>query len=306
MPRDGHSRVDLFPRLQAGHHLEYQVSYHSEQLIKAETPAFAPAPARGGNLDITGLIQVDILSAQPQAQRAVIKVRTTFRLLETPSDQSPTGLEGPSKQAPVEESAKKFVDFAILPNGHIEKLAGLDQLSPEHQEVWQEWLSRFLLTATLPAESLRLQQKLTSQEPERSPSPIAGLQWLRESTYADDQACRPAEIDASGQTASETEAQKCAVILTTATLKQRSKETDTTPEDYKVRELRTSGSASGKNHIVTCVSLKTGLLVRANEESTQQMDVTISKTDGSNRVRYAVNAKSQSEVLLVKQTGPSH
>jgi hypothetical protein len=48
--------------------------------------------------------------------------------------------------------------------------------------------------------------------------------------------------------------------------------------------------------------LKTGLLVRASEEASQQMTVTVAKANGSNRVHYDVNAKSRSEVLLVSET----
>ena len=48
--------------------------------------------------------------------------------------------------------------------------------------------------------------------------------------------------------------------------------------------------------------MKTGLLMRATEEASQQMNVTVAKADGSNRVHYDVNAKSHSEVVLVVQT----
>jgi hypothetical protein len=48
--------------------------------------------------------------------------------------------------------------------------------------------------------------------------------------------------------------------------------------------------------------LKTGLLVRATEEASQKMNVTVAKANGSNRIHYDVNAKSHSEVVLVEQT----
>jgi len=40
-------------------------------------------------------------------------------------------------------------------------------------------------------------------------------------------------------------------------------------------------------------------VVRATENASQLMDVTVAKSDGSNRVRYNVDANSHSEVLLV-------
>ena len=61
------------------------------------------------------------------------------------------------------------------------------------------------------------------------------------------------------------------------------------------------GAAKGSNEIITYISLSTGLVVRATEAATQQMDVVVAKADGSNAVRYNVDAKSQLEVLLLTQ-----
>ena len=94
----------------------------------------------------------------------------------------------------------------------------------------------------------------------------------------------------------------CAVLLTTATLKQKSSSKDATPEDFKLHELRTMGTAKGAGEIITYISLKSGLVVRATEETSQFMDVVVAKADGSNRVHYNVDAKSHSEVLLVTET----
>src|SRR5216684_2362385 len=94
----------------------------------------------------------------------------------------------------------------------------------------------------------------------------------------------------------------CAVLLTTAKLKQNSSSKDATPEDFKLHELRTMGTAKGTNEIITYISLKSGLVVRATEETSQFMDVVVAQADGSNRVHYNVDAKSRSEVLLVTET----
>ena len=90
-----------------------------------------------------------------------------------------------------------------------------------------------------------------------------------------------------------------ATFLTRATLKQKSSAKDATPEDYRLHELRTSGTAKGTDEIVTYISLKSGLVVRATEETQQSMEVTIAKADGSNGVRYMIEASSRFETLLV-------
>jgi hypothetical protein len=95
-------------------------------------------------------------------------------------------------------------------------------------------------------------------------------------------------------------------LLTTAKLTQKSSPKDATPEDFKLHELKTMGKAKGANEIITYISLTTGLVVRATEEANQQMDVVVAKADGSNRVHYNVDAKSQSEVLLVTETPLTH
>jgi hypothetical protein len=90
--------------------------------------------------------------------------------------------------------------------------------------------------------------------------------------------------------------------LTTATLKQKSSRKNATPEDFKLHELQTTGTARGTNQVIAYISLKTGLIARATEEASQSMDVVVAKTDGSNRVHYSVDAKSNAEVLLVADT----
>ena len=90
------------------------------------------------------------------------------------------------------------------------------------------------------------------------------------------------------------------MLLTTAKLVQKSPSKDATPEDFKLHELKTMGTAKGSNEIITYISLATGLVVRSTEEANQQMDVVVAKTDGSNGVHYNVDAKSQLEVLLLR------
>lgn len=100
--------------------------------------------------------------------------------------------------------------------------------------------------------------------------------------------------------------EKCAVILTTATMKQKSSQKDATPEDYKLHDLRTMGSAKGKNQIISYFSLKTGLVVRATEDANQSMSVIVAKTDGSNRVHYTIDAESHAQVLLLADAPANH
>ena len=131
--------------------------------------------------------------------------------------------------------------------------------------------------------------KWKSVEPEKTPTPIANLVWERETTYVQNDKCPllPSE--------------DCAIFLTGATLRQKSNPKDTTPEDYKLHQLKTYGTTSGTNETVSYISLKTGLLVRATEDLRQAMDVTIAKVDGSNQIHYTITATSSAFQLNINK-----
>jgi hypothetical protein len=301
--KDRPQRVNLFPRLQAGQTLAYQIGYHSDKQVKTESPVIVAAPDDSAKIDVTALLRFEVLTVQAQGDRAVIRARTKFEALNSDSHFKVPNVEPPAGQVQRQEPGGKFIEFTILPDGRLDSVTGLDALFPEQQQAWQEWASRFLLAAALRAPGARIAQKWNSEEAEKSSSPIAGLRWMRESTYVRDEPCRTMQLTVQGSVApSDAAPETCAVILTNAALKQNSNAKNATPEDFKLHELRTAGTARGANRIITYVSLKTGLLIRATEEATQQMNVTVAKADGSNRVHYDVNAKSHSEVLLVSET----
>src|SRR6266404_3591829 len=295
-------RVNLFPRLQAGQTLAYQISYHSDKHVKTESRVIVAAPDDSVKIDVNAFLRLEVLGVQVQGGRAVIHARANFQVLDSDSHFKVPNIDQPAGQLQRQDPVGKFIEFTILPDGRLDQVTGLDALFPEQQQAWQEWASRFLLAAAFPPPGVRMAEKWNSAEAEKSPAPIAGLRWLRQSTYVRDEPCSAVQLTVQGSVAaSDAEAETCAVILTTATLNQDSKEKNATPEEFKLHELRTAGTARGANRIITYISLKTGLLMRATEEATQQMNVTVAKADGSNRVHYDVNAKSHSEVVLVVQ-----
>ncbi len=300
--KDRLARVNLFPRLQAGQTLAYQISYHSDKHVKTESRVIVAAPNDSAKIDVNALLRLEILAVQAQGDRAVIHARTEFEVLDSDFHFKIPNIEPPAPQRQKQDPNGKFIEFTILPDGGLDQVTGLDALFPEQQQAWQEWASRFLLAAAFHGPGVRIAQKWNSQEAEKSHSPIAGLRWMRESTYVRDEPCRAVRLTVQGSVApSDAEPETCAVILTTAVLKQDLNK-NATPDDFKLHELRTAGTAHGTNRIITYISVKTGLLIRATEEAAQQMNVTVAKADGSNRVQYDVNAKSRSEVLLVSET----
>ena len=296
------AQVNLFPRLKAGQTFAYQISYHSDKQIQTRSNVIVAIPADSAKVDVSALLHLEVLGVQGQVDnRALIHARTKFEILNPDSRLKVPRIEPSDKQLQKQD----FVEFTIRADGRLDRVTGLDAMPPEQQQAWQEWASRFLLAAEFRTPGGRIAQKWNSVEKENSPSPIAGLRWIRESTYVRDEPCRAVQLTMQGSVSpADAEPETCAVILTNASLNQDSNSKNATPEDFKVHALRTAGTARGANRIITYVSLKTGLVVRATEEASQQMNVTVAKADGSNRIHYDVNARSHSEVVLVVQTAP--
>jgi len=57
--------------------------------------------------------------------------------------------------------------------------------------------------------------------------------------------------------------------------------------------------ASGTNETAQYISTASGLMMRSVEDIQQSMDVTVALADGSNQVRYVINAKSRLQIQLL-------
>jgi hypothetical protein len=66
-----------------------------------------------------------------------------------------------------------------------------------------------------------------------------------------------------------------------------------------LRGLSTRGTASGTNETVQYISTASGLIMSSIEDVQQSMDVTVALADGSNQVRYLINAKSRLQIQLM-------
>jgi len=293
-------RVELWPRLQKGQVFLYQISVRTNKKVRTESNVAAPmAPADAAPLLTHGLLRVEIADAQPEGARASAQIRTRFITVD-----AATSLKENQNEAPVSEGLRTQpdgveVDFGIAADGRIGQIIGFDALRPEQQQAWQEWAERFAVAASFPQRALAPGDKWKADEPV-SATQIAGLAWLRNSQYVHDEPCPNMKMTPGGDIASSDDTSEvCAVILTTAKLEQRSSPKDATPEDYKLHDLRTTGTAKGHNEIITYISLRTGMVVRATEEANQSMDLVVAKSDGSNRVHYTVNADSHAQVVLI-------
>ena len=302
----GDRRVHLLPQLQPGQVLTYLIRFQSEKNIKTESRVVAPMAPDASQMDAHGLLRVEILDVQQSSGKSAIHARGQFLTLDSGVWLKPPGDKNTDRDKQRVDSKDKTIEFTIFPDGSVTNVIGLDSLFPEQQQAWQQWVARFALVWTLPSDGIKPGEKWKSEQVEQSGAPIARLSWDRESTYVRGEPCQASQVSLTGDVfPSGGPPDNCVVLLTTAKLKQNSSSKDATPEDFKLHELRTMGTAKGTSEVITYISLRTGLVVRATEETSQFMDVLIAKADASNGVHYNVDARSHAEVLLVTNAPPN-
>ena len=296
-------RINLFPKLQAGQTIAYQIRYRTDRDIKTQSTVAALLVPGVEQIDVRGLLRMEIVGVHSEGGKTAIHAQAQFETLNSNADLKTPEAEPPLDNLRRIDPQPKIMEFTIAADGQVSDVKGLDTLLPEQQQAWGEWVSLFAMAAAFPEKGVKRGEKWESDEAEQSPAPLAGLVWLKRSSSVRDEPCRTALSAIEGGANGTSQApETCAVILTTATLKQKSSKKNATPEEFKLHELQTTGTARGTNQVIAYISLKTGLVVRATEEASQTMDVIVAKIDGSNRVHYSVDAKSNAEVVLVADT----
>jgi hypothetical protein len=270
----GDSRMHLVPRLHNGEKLRYESHGRIDRGVNTRSRVATMYGPQELRKEISIGLRLSVQEIRMVQNRPMMAAETDLQLGENASAEA--------------ENAKKHpnVSFTIAGDGNLMRADGLDDLAPEQRLAWQFWVSQFAFSWTLPQTGMKPGDKWKSEEVEKTPTPIANLVWERQTTYVQNDKC-PVLAN-----------EKCAVFLTSSALKQKSNPKDATPEDYRLRQLKTSGFAKGTNE-VAYVSLKTGLLMRATEDVKQSMDVTIAKADASNQVRYQIEVSSHLETVLV-------
>jgi hypothetical protein len=237
---------------------------------------------------------------QAQGDRATIHARSQFQSVDSVLSRNSSAGQPASPNSSASSAETKAVEFTILPDGRADAVTGFTALFPEQREAWQQWLRQFAIAGVFPRDGVKRGQKWKSTAPEQSPSPIVKLEWEKEASYVRDEPCTAVQLTEAGAVTPKTShPETCAVVLTRAVLKQKSKPKDTTPDDFKLRSLRTTGSATGNNETISYISLQSGLVMRVSEDAKQFMDVVVAKVDGSNQIHYNVDATSHTDVLLV-------
>jgi hypothetical protein len=290
-PSSFSDRLRLTPRLRVGQTLFYRVDVSSTRDLKTESRVISPQLPPAAKLAFSGLLQVEVLEAGASG------FRLKTYLSEPPA---PPAYSSPPAKPNSLQSADKSVEVSIAADGSASQTKDLDQLSPSQRFAWSSWLGSFTSSLTYPQSSLHLGQKWESIEPEASPSPIAELSWQKQYQYVRDEPCDDFGNSSSAKSGGKSDV--CAAVLVRATLRQKSSPKNATPQDYKLHNLKTIGTASGQNETILYFSHSTGLLMHATEDAQQHMNVVIALSDGSNQVHYNLTAKSHSEIQMLRDS----
>jgi hypothetical protein len=273
--------------LHTGQTFFYHIDFSSSRNVKTESRVASPQLPAAASVSASGLLQVEIT----EVTAAGFRLKTYYS--ERPSTSS-------SPQPVAAATADKPVEVFVAANGSASQIKGFDQLSPAQQFAWNDWLGRFTSSLAFPKGGVTAGRKWEAAEPETTPSPIAGLTWTKKYHYVRDEPCGLYDQSANANsTKSATSSQLCAIVLVRATLHQKSSPKSATPEDYKLRDLKTRGIATGQNETILYISRSTGLLIRSTEDAQQFMDAIVALTDGTNQVHYSLSAKSHSQIFLV-------
>jgi hypothetical protein len=267
-------RIQLFPQLQNGETLRYESHARLNRYVKTKSTVATMFALKPLQADFSTNLRLSVKDFHSLDHRPMLAAET--ELLSSDAPVAGDAASHPSK-----------VNFTIGGDGRLTHADGFDDLAPGQRLAWQFWVAQFAFGWTLPAPGVKPGEKWKSVEVEKTPTPIADLFWERETTYVQDDKCPILPNE------------QCAVFLVTANLKRKSNSDDTTPEDYKLHELKTSGSAKGTNETVLYLSRKTGLLLRASEDIKQSLEVTIAKADDSNQVEYLIDVTSHFETVFV-------
>src|SRR5262249_37214986 len=228
------------PKPHTGQKPTYQTVRRSDNRTRGESRAATPSTPSQGQVDILRTINVEVLDVASGNPRSKLVLRVQ---IQDPSISPPD---------------TKSLELSVASDGTVVPPLGAEALSAEDTQAWQAWLARFALAWTFPAKAPKLGEKWSAEEPIAG-TPLAQLFWHKESQYLRREKC-PGARSADDQ---------CAVLLSTATLKQHSSPKDATPGDFTQRNLKTRGTATGRNEAFTYISLSAGLVVRSSEEAHQ-------------------------------------
>jgi len=316
--RSAAPRIDLRPKLVPGEVLVYQIQLQT--ITNTKRTGAISDPEGPSRLAITwdATVKLEVLGelAQPPAAPAAspapkppagkgdgaraaltapLRIRTTY-------EHSAASIKSDSPDPQAEDIEQRYarlegeaIEFTIGADGHVSDVHGLDNVLDNDQvrQAAEQWMLQVSSPATAPG-GVAIGQSWNSAQPAVS-MPLAEMVWRSASTYLRNESCRPADASPASK-------ESCAVILTRQSVLPRKQLHDPTPDDYRRNGLHTAGTWTGSGESLSYVSLDTHVAVSVTQDSSQQIDFTVTNSQGAS-IRYAGTIDTHSRVALVPAEG---
>ena len=308
-PRGDSGRVHLLPNFAQGQSFRYSV----QTQIETASSAVGPIADMGGPKKLTEsvgvVIRLDILSVSgAPGTPPSARIRATYEKAAANTNSATYDPDAAAAQSEYNKLAGQSVEFTLQSDGKIADLTGLKGLAadsdPSRAVTLNQWLSQLTLSASLPKRGIALGEKWSSEQPLTN-VPLDGLTWKTTATYVRNELCSSSSQPSASGGANITPApaaDECAVIMTHSEIVGGRDSKDRTPEVFRQNGLRTSGVWTGAAESLTSVSLRTGLVASVTQTGSTHMDFTIMTTTAHNRMRYAGDTRTQSEITLLPQS----
>lgn len=303
------ARIRLIPNFAPG-----QVFRYAVQMRTATTTTIATGPITdaGGpkslNQSIGVVIRLDVLRASDVAGTpSSAHIRATYEKAAATSNSAAYDPDVAAMEDEYKKLAGQSIEFTLESDGKITDVSGLQNLAsdsdPTRAATLNQWLSQLTLGASLPKQGIAVGDKWTSEQPLAN-LPLAGLAWKTTATYVRNETC-PQALQPPVSAVPVTPARlpdQCAVIMTHSEITGGAGPKDRTPDVFRQNGLRTSGVWTGNADSLTSISLRTGMVASVTQTGSTHMDFTIMTTLQRNRMRYAGDTHSQSEITLLPQS----
>ena len=328
-PVSAAKRIRFTPHFVAGQVFHYSVQMHVDSASHSTGPVLDPeGPTKVGE-SLSVILRLEILDVSGTAAApGPARIRVTYEKAIAAS----TSDSYDASSAAIAQQYKKLegqsIEFTLEPSGEIADVTGLAKIFPgeSRSAIVKQWLNQLTLGASIPRKGIAIGEKWSSEQ-SLDNVPLAGLAWRTESTYTRNEPCPAVHSEpAVGAVAQPVTpisiADECAIILTHSEitgapvqpprrqLSQRGSSAETQPEIQKDRTpdifrkngLRTFGEWTGSRDGLTAISLRTGMVVSVTQTAATHMDFTIMTTTAHNRMRYAGDTRSQSQITLLSQS----
>ncbi|MCL5289148.1 MAG: hypothetical protein M1453_14280 [Acidobacteria bacterium] len=266
--------------------MRYQIDAHTVTTSRSSGRIEDPQGPSKSEVNLAAILRMEILASAPDAPQ---RIRITY---EKSSATATSDSFDPALGVLQEQYRKlegRSLEFSLDAQGRATNYSGLDGMFPDEKSAAaaREWFSQLASGVELPREGIVLGRSWSGERTNVPGMPLLGLTWRTESTYLRDEPCAPA-----------TPADTCALIRTRLSVTQRPLR-NATPDEYRSRNLRTSGKLSSSGESLSYISLRTGSLVRVTQTSSEEMDVTITSTDGGSQLRINARVESTTNITLL-------